>query len=180
MNIIDLNAENNKLFRAFLLVCFLLGILFITGCALQSSGNAVMDYERFLDNLRLSGIVIEETVNVPHPVISAEDESIFSVGGKRIRIAGGGILLVLVYEDEAAAKAETEFISRDGHDLSIPDGKFYHQIDYISPPHWYQSGRIIVLYNGPEGVTDDYETLELLNKILGMQFAGDGPVRAIE
>ena len=160
----------------FIVTCLLLlGIFFTTGCAFQLSGSRVMDYEYLVNDLRLSRVTIEEIMDVPYPVFDAHGESVFSVGGKSVRIEDEKHLLVLEYENEAAVKTEAGFVSRDGYDLHKPEGKFYQSIDWIAPPHWYQDGRIIVLYVG-----ENPEIRILLEDLLGRQFAGQGPARSIE
>ena len=78
-----------------------------------------------------------------------------------------------------AAETETGFVSRDGFDLLRPpdseDEGFAAHVDWIGPPHWYQAGRITVLYIG-----ENQKTLDMLENLLGLQFAGRGPVRTTE
>ena len=139
-----------------------------------------MDYEYLVTDLRLSGVAIEERGDTQYPLFKYLEEPIFSVRGKSIKIRDGGLLLVLEYDNEASAKAETRHISHDGHDLGRPGSGLGTHVDYVSPPHWFQRGRIIVLYNGPGGLTDDHEVVALLRKLLGTEFAGQGAVRDTE
>jgi hypothetical protein len=70
---------------------------------------------------------------------------------------------VQVYEfaDEAEAQAAAATVSEDGTEIGTA------VIRWIDAPHFYQQGRIIVLYLGT-----DAEMLSLLEGILGPQFAG--------
>ena len=163
----------------FLITCLLLlGILSTIGCALRPSGDVVMDFEYMVNDLRLSGVIINETGDAF--LLGLGREPVFSGKGKYIRLSGEKAPInVWEYRDEEAALTEVEFISRDGFDIRRPPGPddegFAGHYDWIAPPHWYQSGKIIVLYVG--------ETLELrilLNELLGEQFAGQGRVRNIK
>ena len=152
-------------------VFFLLGAAFIAGC----NNPPVMDYGRLLDGLREAGATVEEIGDSPVP----GGEPIFSVTGKIIRIKDENNIPILEYRTEVAAETETGFVSRDGFDLlRLPDSKdegFAVHVDWIESPHWYQAGRIIVLYIG-----ENQKTLDMLENLLGMQFAGRGPVQATE
>ena len=141
------------------------------------AGEKVFDYFSLLDGLTSSGLHIEQITEVSRSVFGAHGNYIFSVDAKAVKLGENRGMLVLEYPDEGTARAETQFVSRDGYGLSRPGSGFYLEFEFVSTPHWFQSGRIIVLYNGPGGPENDYETLAAVNKLLGMQFAGRGPVR---
>lgn len=145
--------------RVVIFLSLLLVIISVAGC---SSRPAVMDYERLADSLRKGGATVE-TGEDTFPF--DEKRPIFSVDVRNIEINGENIS-VLEYDDEATARTETEIISPDGFGFTTPD--FAAQVDWIAPPHFYRSGRIIVLYVGRNQVI-----IDLLNSILGPQFAGD-------
>ena len=152
-------------------VLFLLGAVLVGGC----NNQPVMDYGRLVDGLREAGAMVEEIGDSQLP---GAGEPIFSVTGKIIRVNGENIP-VLEYDDEVVAEAETGFISRDGFDLRRPPDSesegFAAHVDWIAPPHWYQAGRIIVLYVG-----ENQKTLDMLENLLSTQFAGRGPARFVE
>ncbi len=163
----------------FLIACLpLTAAAFITGCAFQHSGDAVMDFDYLVNDLRLSGAIINETGDA---FLSGHGrEPVFSGKGKYIRLSGEEAPInVWEYGDEEAALTEAKFISRDGFDIRRPPGTgdegFAGHYDWIAPPHWYQSGKIVVLYVG-----ETPELRILLNELLGKQFAGQGPARDIE
>jgi hypothetical protein len=164
----------NRLLIACLL---LLPAIFITGCAFRTSGGADMDFDYLVNDLRLSGVTVEEAGAM---YIIDEREPVFSGAGRYIRIEGEkGPLNIWEYSSEADALKEAKFISADGFDIRRPSGPgdegFAGHFDWIAPPHWYQSGKIIVLYVG-----ETPQLRILLNELLGRQFAGTGLIRDIE
>ncbi len=78
---------------------------------------------------------------------------------------------IFEYPDEATAISEAKFVSKDGFSIYRPeDGAnkgYAGNIDWIAAPHWYQKGRIIMLYVG-----EREETLNLLYEYLGPAYAG--------
>ncbi len=157
--------------RRLVTVLLLLGAVLISGC----NNRPVMDYGRLVDGLGEAGATVEEIGDSQLP---GAGEPIFSVTGKIIRVSGENTP-ILEYSNAVAAETETGFISRDGFDLTrLPDSKdegFAVHVDWIASPHWYQAGRIIVLYVG-----ENQKTLDMLENLLGTQFAGYGPARAAE
>lgn len=154
--------------KRLLVTTLLLPGIFIAGC----NSPQVMDYGILVDRLREAGATVEEAGETELP---GAGEPIFSVTSKIIKVNGENVP-VLEYSDEAAAEAETKFVSRDGFDLRRPPNSenegFAAHVDWIAPPHWYQSGKIIVLYVG-----QNEKIMNLLEDLLGTQFAGEGPAR---
>ncbi|MDP2729524.1 MAG: hypothetical protein Q8O55_03460 [Dehalococcoidales bacterium] len=132
----------------------------IVGCN-SSTVMEVMDYERLVDGLREAGATVEEAGETELP---GAGTPIFSVTSKITSVNEENIWM-LEFSDEATAKAEAKFVSPDGFNLSGP-GIGVH-VDWIAPPHWYNKGRIIVLYVGR-----NQATIDLLENLLGEQFAG--------
>ncbi|MFC1991949.1 hypothetical protein ACFLVC_04435 [Chloroflexota bacterium] len=151
-------------------VLFLLSLVLVGGC----SSQPVMYYGRLVDGLRETGATVEPKGNTEQPAFP----ELFSGTSKAIKFNVEN-LVVWEYGGEAVAEAETGFISRDGFELMGPsdskDGSLTVNVGWIAPPHWYQAGRIIVLYVG-----ENQKTLDLLENLLGTQFAGHGPARAAE
>jgi hypothetical protein len=140
-----------------------------------------MNFEDLKEQLEDSGVIITSIEEASYPLLkNRNNESIFSVRAKKIKYENGGTLLVWEYPEREKAISEAHYISRDGYDLSNPDKQFMTHLDWISPPHWFQEGKLIVLYVAPSLPADDHETLAAVRKILGQQFAGDGPVREME
>ncbi len=80
---------------------------------------------------------------------------------------------VWMYEYPAPAVAEVDAsgISADGSTFKTnlgPFGSAAVTVDYIAPPHFYKTGRVIALYVGR-----DAETLRLLRQVFGLPFAGE-------
>jgi len=132
-----------------------------------------MDYNALANALRDRGATVETSVDI-FPLID-DRHPIFSVDARNMEV-NGEIVTVLEYPDEVIAEVETKRIGRDGFDFTVPEtaeseGIGVH-VDWIAPPHFYQRGRIIVFYAGETQVIMDW-----LEDLLGMQFAGNGPVR---
>lgn len=162
-------------------ICMLSLALFFPGCSSESHEPESLDFRDLKQQLEEHGIIIASVKEATYPLLSIrDDETIFSVRAKKIEYENGGSLLVWEYPDQATAISETTLISRDGHDLNNPEKQLMTHIDWISPPHWFQKGKLIVFYIAPSLPADDHETLAAVWKILGQQFAGKGPVRELE
>lgn len=78
---------------------------------------------------------------------------------------------VWVYEYAAPALVELDVgsVSADGSTFKNNFGPFGAAVtvDYIAPPHYYKTGRVIALYVGR-----DIATLRLLRQVFGPPFAG--------
>ncbi len=84
----------------------------------------------------------------------------FSVGG-RIITADGEQVQAFQYASAKAAEREAKAVDSQGSAVgtSMPM--------WVGPPHFYKSGRLIVLYVGQSS-----SLIEALNRALGPQFAG--------
>jgi hypothetical protein len=81
---------------------------------------------------------------------------------------------VFEYRDTLEAQAEATQISPDGTERNWQesDGSGHSVVmDFEFTPHWYQLGRLIVLYVGMNS-----EVSALLKRELGAPFAGRGSV----
>lgn len=107
----------------------------------------------FFDELAASGEEVKTG-------IGGLTQPFFSVPGIVITISGED-LQVYEYADTTAAAKDTEGISADAGTING------ESMAWIAPPHFYQHGSLIILYIG-----DDEATLELLESIVGEQFAG--------
>jgi hypothetical protein len=108
-----------------------------------------------VEALRAAGATVEPDGPVSQPF--------FDVPGRLLRVNGADVQ-VYAYPDEAAAAAAAGRITPDGSGLGPPTPT---RITWIAPPHFYRSGRLIVLYVG-----DDPDILNLLGRVLGPPFAG--------
>jgi hypothetical protein len=131
---------------------------------ISSHGGAVKDHVSLVDNLRGTGLTVEIIGEVQQPFLRAK--------GTTLKISGG----------ELKQPAEVQSYNYDDTDLGT-DGLAAAQDDaeQIEPngapktanilwrgvPHWFRTGRVIVLYVG-----NDPAVLDLLTALLGPQFAG--------
>ena len=84
----------------------------------------------------------------------------FSDEGQAI-IVNGEQVQVFEYADESAVEADASKVSPDGGTVGTT------MITWVATPHFFRSGRVMVLYVG-----DDTSTLKVLETVLGPQFAG--------
>ena len=117
-----------------------------------SHGGPVRDYISLVDGLRAAGALV-----VPEGEVS---QPFFAVVGYALRVTDATVQ-VFEYEDEAAAQAEAGRVSPDGSSIGTT------AVLWVAPPHFFASGRVLVLYLG-----DDPGVLDLLQSVLGPQFAG--------
>lgn len=106
-------------------------------------------YARLISQLRAKGATVKassERVSQPF----------FSVKG-RILMVNGQAAQVFEFPNAAKASAETKRVGPAGTT----------SVAWIAPPHFFHSGRLIVLYVG-----DNESILKLFTKVLGPQFAG--------
>ena len=119
------------------------------------SDGAVIDYATLIDHLRSAGASVE-----PFGKVS---QAFFSVESQVITVNGGEVH-VFEHADVAAADAEAEHISPDRSAFGRPPTTMVH---WVATPHFYKTGRLIVLYLG-----DDRLVTRALEAGLGPQFAG--------
>ena len=115
------------------------------------SRGAVSDRAGFVDRLRADGLDVKSAGEVQQPF--------FEVPGTGLTVNGADVQ-VFEFADAAAAKGAVSKIGADGN----PQGTI---IEWVAPPHFYQAGRIVVLYVG-----EDKAIIEALTKTLGAQVAG--------
>jgi len=88
------------------------------------------------------------------------DQPFFSTPGQIIAVNGEPVQ-VFEYTDPALADADAGKVAPDGSSIGTTIAT------WIDPPHFFRAEQLIVLYVG-----EDSEVLELLETILGPQFAG--------
>jgi hypothetical protein len=93
----------------------------------------------------------------------------FLHGAPHPLLANGENVTIFEYAAPALADLDATSISADGSTFHTGIGPFgsVAVVDFIAPPHFYKTGRIIVLYVG-----HDAETLRLLQQVFGPPFAG--------
>lgn len=117
-----------------------------------SHGGPVKDYVSLIDHLRAAGATVVPVGTVTQPFLS--------VGGQTITVNGQQVQ-VYEYANEDAANADAARISSDGGTVGNT------MVDWIAPPHFYKTGRLIVLYVGT-----NTSVMQVLGTTLGPQFAG--------
>lgn len=126
----------------------------IDGEATQKTwqGGPAKDYDTLVANLRAVGLTLRPTQEISQPFLS--------VKGRVIGVNGSDVQ-VFEYQDANAATAEAARVSPDGRSV----GETW--INWVAKPHFYGSGKLIVLYLG-----DDSTVIGGLEAALGAQFAG--------
>lgn len=145
--------------KRFVLLVFLL--TFVLGTSACSQGgssdspatvSAVEDLSSLLTALQEEGATAQ--------IVDSIDQAFFSPQGNIISVNGEDIQ-VFEYESTEAMEAEASQVAPDGGSIGTS------MVTWIDTPHFYKVGRIIVLYVG-----SDAATLELLEQMIGPQFAG--------
>ncbi|HET9590767.1 MAG TPA: hypothetical protein VFO91_18400 [Anaerolineales bacterium] len=120
--------------------------------AVDSGAGSVDDQASLVDALRAAGATVEAGDSV--------EQVFFAVKGQIIQVNGADVQ-VFEYETAEAMEAEAAQVSSDGGSIGTS------MVTWVAAPHFYKSGRILVLYVG-----DDQAVLDLLEAALGPQFAG--------
>ena len=87
-------------------------------------------------------------------------QEFFTPEGHTVKVNGAD-LQVFEYKNAQAMEKEASQVAPDGGSVGTS------MMTWIDTPHFYKVGRIIVLYLG-----NDKSLLDLLNKVMGPQFAG--------
>lgn len=125
--------------------------LFLTACGGQPAA-AVEDYDSLVEALRAAGATVEPG----DPV----EQVFFTVTGQIIKVNGADVQ-VFEYETTEAMEADAAQVSPDGGSIGTS------MVTWVATPHFYKAGRVLVLYVG-----DDPAIVDLLEGVLGLQFAG--------
>lgn len=136
--------------RSLYVVVAILFVLFLAACG--SRFEAALDYAGFISALKAGGSAVEELGEIEQPF--------FPVAGRRVTVDGFE-LQVFEFGDETAADEAAGTISPDGSGVGTS------MVSWIEPPHFYKSGKLIVLYLG-----SDANITSLLSTLLGAQIAG--------
>ncbi len=113
--------------------------------------GSVSDYASLLASLKAAGLTVADAGMVEQPF--------FGVEGKIVKVNGQDIQ-VFEYPDAATAASDAAQVAPDGGSVGTS------MVTWMAPPHFYRSGRLIVLYVGC-----DATVLSALTA-LGPQFAG--------
>lgn len=112
----------------------------------------VQDFNSLVAALQTAGLTVETGESVTQPF--------FTVPGQTLKINGQDIQ-VFAYDTAQAMEAEAAQIAPDAGTIgtSMPS--------WVSDPHFYKLGNMLVLYVG-----QDQKILDILSGFLGPQFAG--------
>ncbi|MGE5251393.1 MAG: hypothetical protein ACM3QS_14410 [Bacteroidota bacterium] len=142
---------------------YVLGFLLLAGILLSACGRSqgpnpaagpakVEDPASLMEALKAAGKTVELHDPIRQPFFTPEG-----------RLVGLGNTDLQVFEYPSAAEMEKEAaqVAPDGGSVGSS------MINWVEPPHFFKTGRIIILYLG-----SDPAVLEALQKVLGPQFAG--------
>ena len=128
-------------------------LLVIDCCNGNTSPEAVVDeLDALIRELRNKGATVD--------MVGSFTQPFFSAPGQILRVNGEDVQ-VFEYENAAAAQGEAARVSPDGSSVGTTI------ITWVSTPHFYRSGEIIIVYVG-----SSRELISLLESVLGPQFAG--------
>lgn len=111
-----------------------------------------LSVRNLVDALRAAGATVQPEGRV--------DQPFFVVPANTITVNGEGVQ-IFQYPAASAADAQAATVSRDGSQVGTS------KPFWIGPPHFYKKANLLVLYLG-----DDEKVLDILQKVLGPQFAG--------
>lgn len=117
-----------------------------------SESPVVEDKASLIAALQASGATVETGDPVSQPFFTPE--------GNIIKVNGADVQ-VFEYESLEAMENEASQVAPDGGSIGTS------MVTWMDAPHFYKAGRIIALYVG-----SDQAILDLLNKVIGPQFAG--------
>lgn len=143
--------------KKIVLLFMLITLLTLTSCS-EKPSEAGAEYTDFLNLLTDSGFQYTEG--------ELDASSFLSVTRKPILI-GDGIISIYEYESNEDMEKDSGYIGQDGSSISCP-GKSAN-IDWVSQPHFFKKGTLIINYVG-----EDEQILKFLNENYGAQFAGYG------
>jgi hypothetical protein len=110
------------------------------------------DQASLIAGLQSAGAAVE----IGDPVI----QDFFTPEGNIIKVNGQDVQ-VFEYKNAEAMENEASQVAPDGGSVGTS------MMMWMAPPHFYKAGRILVLYIGT-----DTTVLDLLDNVLGAQFAG--------
>jgi hypothetical protein len=138
------------------IVSLMLVVMMFAACAPQGESPAEPVEEADLGSLsqalRAAGATIESSETISQPF--------FSVEGRILKVNDADVQ-VFEYKSAEALEADAAQVSTDGGSVGTS------MISWMATPHFFKSGRVLVLYVG-----DDAAILDLLTDALGGQFAG--------
>lgn len=145
--------------KRFVLLVFLLTVSVTLGACAPDRASAstgedglVEDQASFLAALEEAGASVE--------VADTIDQDFFAPQGNVLHVNGADVQ-VFEYESAEAMENDASQVAPDGGSIGTS------MVMWVDAPHFYKTGRVIVLYVG-----SDPAMLDLLEEVLGSQFAG--------
>ena len=117
-----------------------------------SESGPVRSYDEFVAAVRLAGATAEPAGTVSQVFFEPEGK-VVSVDGQDVQ--------TFEFPGEEEVNAAIQSISQDGSSIGTT------MVTWVAAPHFYAAGRLIVLYVGEDG-----GVIEVLDQVLGPQFAG--------
>jgi hypothetical protein len=118
-----------------------------------AAGAPAMDFAGLVNRLRADGVAVEP--------VGAVSQPFFSVAGRLVTLNGADVQ-VFEYATVSDARSEAAQIGPGGGAIGT------HLVSWIVTPHFYTTGRLIVLYVG-----DDQGVLEVLRTVLDDPLGAD-------
>jgi predicted small secreted protein len=142
-----------------LLVLFLLAMLALAGCSTPSptgedageGGGAVESHDALAESLAAAGLEIQQNETLLDTFFPDTTAQFLTVNDQMIQ--------TFEFPDATTAEAAAATVNEAGNIIGNIT------VDWVEPPHFYQSGRLIVLYAGQDGAI-----LDALQSALGEPF----------
>jgi hypothetical protein len=146
-----------QLFRQTLLVSMLMIFLLLVACSdrqqpAETRGDSVDDLDSLVNRLQAAGATVEPAGTVSQPFFTPRGQVI---------VVNDQDVQAFEYESQADANAEVALVAPDGSSVGASI------MNWMATPHFFNSGKLIVLYVG-----DQNDTIDVLEALLGTQFAG--------
>ena len=130
----------------------LVGMVALIALGACTSTASPTDLNSLIDSLEDAGAVVQPAGDISQPFLA--------VSGRVIEVDNADVQ-VFEYPDTTAANADADMVSADGSSVGST------MISWVATPHFYKSGKLIVLYVG-----DNQAMISTLREVLGSQFAG--------
>jgi len=148
-------------------------VLLLVGCMpnvmSHQCGLPVLDHVGFVDALRCDGFKVEPTEQTTLFSLRAPGTILVITDIRSARLSGPVEVISFWYDDTDLGGDARAFAQADARKFA-PDGSFRdasQRVYYRGTPHLFLRARVVVIYAG-----DDRGMLDLLNQLLGPQFAG--------
>lgn len=118
----------------------------------EAPGETVASYDQLVSALRAKGATVDPVGTISQPFFSPEGQ-VISLNGEDVQ--------VYEFSSEEEARTAADAISPDGGSIGTS------MVSWISAPHFYYAGKLVVLYVGEEPAA-----VAALQDVLGPQIAG--------